>query len=314
MAVHTLILKNTTSSGITLPDLAGLYIPAFDTRDISELFTTSKLEDTPILHNYITNSGIVLNVDNYDFSPTRATRFLSAHDATSIQGYPLGNDMGTTEIYTTGEKIAVLRYDPAAQIASFSGIALSDLDDITIIGGNYYITNDYGDSPLVQDFTTLGDTPTTYSGAYGYLLQVTASGIIFVDPLGEVDFAYFRYVEDNEATYSTITTYVNKISLTVSGVADGVYRASWYYEYNYPTSSFAMFTRVQVDNSEVMAEVAQRALNSADWFSSSGFAYFTVASGIARHIDLDYRSDKINNAAGIRRARLEVRRIEMAYE
>jgi hypothetical protein len=201
----------------------------------------------------------------------------------------------------------VLRYDPTAQEASFSGIALSDLDDITIIGGNYYITNEYGDSPLVQDFTTLGDTPTTYSGHYGDLLMVTTSGIMFGDPLADV--AYFRYVYEEDVSYSTSTSYVNKIMLTASGVPDGIYRASWYYEYNFPVSNFALFTRVQVDDSILLGEVAQRASSSSDWFAASGFGYITV-SGSSTHVDLDYRSDKTGTAAGIRRTRLELRRIQ----
>ena len=164
MAVYTTILKNTTASGIYIRDLSGLYIPASGTKDVTYLFTTTKLYESEILNGYITNSGIVVNVNGYDLTPTRAERFISPHDATSIQGYPLGHNLGTTEIYTTPDKVTVLRYDPVAQEASFSGIALADLDDITIVGGNYYITNDYGDSPLVQDFTTLGDTPATYSG------------------------------------------------------------------------------------------------------------------------------------------------------
>lgn len=310
MAIYTIELENTTASGISISDLAGLYIPASGIVDVTYLFPTYKLYESEILNNYITSSGILVHVNNYELTPTRAQRFISPHDATSIQGYPLGHNMGTTEIYTTPDKVTVLRYDPSKNEASFSGIALTDLDDITIIGGNYYITNEYGDSPLVQDFTTLGDTPTTYSGHYGDLLMVTTSGIMFANPLADV--AYFRYEEDYSETYSTAITYINKLVLTVSGVPPGVYRASWYYEFNYPTSSFAMFTRVQMDDNEVLAEVAQRALSSADWFAASGFGYVTL-SGISHHLDLDYRSDKLNQAAGIRRARLELRRIE-TYE
>lgn len=307
MHLYTITLRNTTASGITLRDLAGLYIPASGTKDISELFSVTKLYESETLYDYITNSGIVVNVEGYDLAPTRAERFLSPHDATSIQGYPLGHNLGTTEIYTTPDKITVLRYDPVAQQASFSGIALTDLDDITIIGGNYYITNEYGDSPLIQDFTTLGDTPTTYSGYLGDLLMVGENGIIFANPLADI--AYFRYEVDEDTTYSTSTTYVNKVTLTVSGIPPGIYRASWYYEYNFPVSNFALFTRVQMDDTTQLAEVAQRASSAADWFAASGFGYVTI-TGAYHHLDLDYRSDKTGTAAGIRRSRLELRRIQ----
>lgn len=302
--MKTVIAKNITASGINIDDLSGVTIPASGTRNLSDQFEFYRLVTAEDLLECVASGTIVINDGTRDLSATEAALYISYDDATSLQQIPIVDPDISTPYggYT-------VRYDAGQLMFDFDTYTFNDMPG-TIISDNgvFYIVNASGTSQLQIriPFTNLTDVPTSYSGSYGDLLMVSTSGIVFSNPLEDI--AYFRYAEDNNESYSTSITYVSKLTLTVSGVPSGTYRTSWYYEFNYPTSSFAMFTRVQMDDLTVLGEVAQRAMSASDWFAASGFGYISI-TGDYHHIDLDYRSDKVNTAAGIRRARLELRRI-----
>lgn len=155
-------------------------------------------------------------------------------------------------------------------------------------------------------FTNLFDAPDNYEGHAGDLLQVTTSGVRFVDPFD--DLAAFRYKENLIDEYSTSTNYVVREIMTSSGIENGIYRLSWYYEYNFPVSNFAMFTRIFCNEHGELSEVAQRSSSASDWFAASGFAYVTISGG-EHSFTLEYKSGKQGAAAGIRKSRMEMRRV-----
>ena len=299
------IAKNTTASGISLGDLSGATIPASGTRNLSEQFEFTRIANALDLVDYVTSSGIVINDGDGDLVSSEALRYISYDDATSVQNIPIA-DPGVTNL----QDGFAIRYDEGQFQFDFDTFSVLELANFYEEDDSYYITNASGTKiRLSQNFIDLADTPTTYSGNEGTFLITTVSGLQFADPLSGVD--YFRFIEDDETSYTTSTSYVNKLILTVSGVPSGIYRLSWYFEYNFSTSNFSMYSKVHEEHGYVFAEVAHRVLNASDWFASSGFGYVSIDEVYGTHaLYLDYRSNKANTAAGIRKSRLELRRIE----
>jgi len=146
---YNIILKNTTSSGITIPDLSGLTIPASGTRDITDIFPFDRLVKSEDMDGYITNSGIVLNVEGNDLDADRARIFLSYHDATYIQGVPIAasDPLGRSEFIPENGEL-VLKYDRELEMAGLGSISFLELVDspTTYTGiGNSVIINEAGD-------------------------------------------------------------------------------------------------------------------------------------------------------------------------
>jgi hypothetical protein len=174
----TVITTNITASDIALGDLSGYTLPASGTATLSDLFQFSRLVEALDLRDYITSSGIVINDGMEDLSVQEALRYISYEDATSVQNIPIA-DPSDSDL----QDGFAMRYDEGEFIFDFENFNINDLAGITVIGGNYYITNASGiQIPIAGNFLQLEDTPTTYSGHEGKILRVdpTGSGISFI--------------------------------------------------------------------------------------------------------------------------------------
>lgn len=175
---YNIILKNVTDSDITIPDLSGLTIPASGTSDVTEIFPFHRLVMSEDIDDYITSSGVVLNVQGYDLTAADATVFLSHHNATHIQGVPIGdgNRVSSSATLSGGQ---VIEYDADNRQFNFKPYDLKSLNDVTLNPDGTY--NVEGTTAAAVDFINLTDTPTTYSGLTDYTVKVNANsdGLVF---------------------------------------------------------------------------------------------------------------------------------------
>ena len=299
------IAKNTTASGISLGDLSGATIPASGTRNLSEQFEFSRIANALDLRDYITASGIVINDGMEDLPVGHALRYISYDDATSVQNIPIA-DPSEEDL----EDGFTMRYDEGEIAFDFDTFRFSDLAEITIIGGTYYVTNASGVSiPLNQKFWELGDTPATYSGAAGKYLRVgtTESGVEFVDA-SEVDgIAGHAYGDSESESSTTSTTYQQKLRISPT-IESGTYILLWSYEWQYKDGSFRFKGRIQIDDSSEIMNHEEQPTTVSSWAPASGFKRLSLDSG-TYNIDLDFCSSKSGKEAKIRRVRLEFWRV-----
>ena len=281
--LYDTVLKNTTSSGISISDLSGLYIPASGTVDITDLFPFQRLIYSLDLENVLVSSGVVLNIEGYDLSAERAQIFLSHHDATYIQGIPVGG--------------------------SCVGI------DAANIPGNLIVKYNRAENQInleEVDFLGLSDTPASYSGRNNYLVHVnsTATGLDFSD-MGEHNLLFgnqFIYAEDTAESSTNSTTYIEKLTLSRT-VSSGTYRVGWYFEWDVSSETIIFYARIQLNGADIGTVADTAASAHTAWGMTSGFYYTTLSSGTLQ-LDLDYRCAVSNKTAYIRNARLEFWRTE----
>ena len=287
---YDIALKNTTASGISIGDLSGLTIPASGTINVSDLFPFQRLVSSEDLDPYITSSDIVLNIEGNDLSAENSQIFLSHHNATHIQGVPIGggDSVGSTYMINnapTFSGIGVLQYDTSEEKVK--------LDEI--------------------NFLNIADTPDSYAGYDNYIVHVnsTATGLDFSD-FGEYNRQFgnnFIYELDPTESSTSSTTFIEKLTLSRT-VPTGVYRVGWYFEWDVSSESAIFFARVQINDTDDIGTLASTAAAaSTSWSMTSGFHYLTMVSGTLQ-IDLDYRCEVPNKTAYIRNARLEFWRTE----
>lgn len=122
---------------------------------------------------------------------------------------------------------------------------------------------------------------------------------------GSLPFEY-NYDESEAESQTTSSSYQQKLRLTVS-LNGGDYRIGWFCEMNGSNgSSKVVGMRVQVDDTTTLNESTASDLRN-NWQSLSGFKKVALTSG-SHDIDLDYK--KISTKAKIKRARLEIWRVE----
>ena len=177
---YEMVLKNTTGNGININDLSGLYIPASGTRDITDLFPFQRLIYSQDLDTLISGGELVLNVEGEDLPIDYAQVFLSHHNATHIQGVPIGGNRPQPYITDTLSGGYIIEYDADNEKFDFNEFKLSSLRDVTVNENGSFIvegaTNNY---TAPTDFTSLVDTPDTYSGSENLYTRVTTTGIVF---------------------------------------------------------------------------------------------------------------------------------------
>ncbi len=214
--LYNMVLKNTTSSGISIPDLSGVYIPASGTVDITDLFPFQRLIYSLDLEDLVSTSGIVISVEGYDMSAERAQIFLSHHDATYIQGIPIGSTA-----------------QPGPRV-------------LEVPSGDLVVKYNKDDERIKLEeisFLSLSDAPSTYaSGTSGYAAVVNSegTGLIFEPPTPGPTFSGAEppnpslsniwYNEDDNVLYywdtnriKWLSIFTNNYLFTYGGAADGTY-------------------------------------------------------------------------------------------
>jgi len=119
----------------------------------------------------------------------------------------------------------------------------------------------------------------------------------------------FQYAESEGESSTTSTSYQEKLNLTTPSLGAGTYRVGWYYEWKFSNGNFEFKNRVQVDDAITLKETETTPRSVGDWQGAAGFDYVVLAAG-THNIDLDYCSSKKNKTARIRKARLEIWRVE----
>lgn len=102
------------------------------------------------------------------------------------------------------------------------------------------------------------------------------------------------------------STWVEKLSLSLSDLPSGLYRISWCYEYQTNNSSNEFLGRVQLDDTTNLSEIRCSVVPATGYKPCSGFCYQTLSG--SKRIDIDFSSSK-DKIVQIRRARIEVWRV-----
>ena len=125
-----------------------------------------------------------------------------------------------------------------------------------------------------------------------------------------VGYYYFLGDENEESTNSI--SWVNRLTLTVSGTDPGEYRLGWYYEYrlNKAGKTLSVSISLNDDYDNLLHDVNLSMIQTTNYVSSAGFYHETLSSG-TYHIDINW---KISSAQGgttayLRRVRLEFWRV-----
>ena len=285
---YDILFKNTTSSGISIPDLSGLTISASGTANVSDLFPFQRLVSSEDLDPYITNSGIVLNVEGNDLSAEQAVIFLSHHNATHIQGIPVGGSATPgpqTMSVPTVSGVVVLQYDSSDDKVKLDGL----------------------------NFTDLADAPSTYSGAqagYAAVVNPAGNGVIFGPSVPGATFSGSEppnpslsniwYNDDDNVLYywdtnrlKWLSIFTNNYLFTYGGAADGTYMTignvshdSAYYYIPRPACIVGVTANAQASQN------ATKNFTLEDASTSSGVLDFQMANWVYRSFAEDADVDE----------------------
>lgn len=121
---------------------------------------------------------------------------------------------------------------------------------------------------------------------------------------------YYQSAKDDSESTTTSTSYVNKLRLTTPALPIGKYRIGWFWEYRRSSGSNDWEGRVRLDESDVLSELNIEVKDTSNYFPASGFDEVEFTSEATHTIDIDYAGETINQTSYMRRARLEIWRVE----
>jgi hypothetical protein len=164
-------------------------------------------------------------------------------------------------------------------------------------------------------FNNLQDAPSNYSSYPYYNIRVNAAGtaLELYDHSSEYPFGInYQFIRSCPEESTTSEEWIHKATLTASGIVPGEYRIGWTYEYRFETTNWQMETRVLINENEdwILSSIANRATNADDWFPGSGFHIMPVTVSGNYNITLEYKTQKHNFPAHIRRVRMDIWRVK----
>lgn len=142
----------------------------------------------------------------------------------------------------------------------------------------------------------------TASDAGGGITNITIPG-----GAGDVFGEEFDEAYDDAEETTTSTNYLEKLKLSLTSVPAGDYRIGAYCEGSMKTQAARIKIRVQVDDTDIIFE--QETGYQDDWTSYCGFSYYTFSAG-NHSIDLDFATTNGNIPVYIRKAKIEIWRVE----
>ena len=291
------------------------FLPNVETHDVDMGHTFLHLTDTPTTYSGFEYVFIKVNDDRdgVDFTPIR---FLDLADTPTTYS---GLDYVFLKISDdkSGVEFTPINFVDLADIPSFSGCA-----------GAYTIVNDTEDGvefvyPQTTPFSVnvydegfpVQNTPHQTLNFVGNLVSVVDSGNeVATITISGTDSSLFgtncTEAHDEDTSYTTSTSWQEKLTLEVSGIPEGKYRIGWFYEWSLSNSNWRFCGRVQIDDTTTVAEKYERPSEGSwgAWQSDGGFVYVDLTLG-DHFVDIDYKTTHFNKTAGIRRARIEFWRI-----
>jgi len=107
------------------------------------------------------------------------------------------------------------------------------------------------------------------------------------------------------------TSWVNKMTLTVSGIPNGNYRIAWAFSWRHSKTNTDFYSRIQIDDTnEIFYYVASPYVDVNYWNPVSSFYYYDVLTSGTHYIDLDYSSSSTGSTSYIKEAKIEFWRIQ----
>ncbi len=117
----------------------------------------------------------------------------------------------------------------------------------------------------------------------------------------------FQQNSNDGVSTTTSATYQQKVRITTPAIPAGTYRIGWNIEFMISDEKSDIQTRVQIDDTNTIAEQTGRASLLNLWEIRSGFAYEVLTNAI-HTIDLDYNNQS-GKTLSVRRGKLEIWRI-----
>jgi hypothetical protein len=255
--MRTVIIKNTTSSGIEINDLSGQYIEPDGTLNLTDLYSFHEIARSEDLKELVNGGTIVINNGTRDFNISRALTYVDYNDAGTIQGVPILDPAETT---VSGGWAVKYGQDGVFDYFFFDPMRFVDLEDVVINENNHYVIN----NPTVSGqlttflqsatrFIDLIDTPTTYSGAGGKLAAVngTEDGMEFVDSgasAGDVE-GFFGTSDDQSST--TSTSWQTKVDLDFTVTKNGYFKITSSMLQSHADTGVMYKTRLYLDSTSI---------------------------------------------------------------
>jgi len=108
---------------------------------------------------------------------------------------------------------------------------------------------------------------------------------------------------------TTSESYIDKVTISGS-LIEGLYRVGWYYEWQFTDNRQPFKAILKLNNTETLMEhmEAPYKTDSDIFYNVSGFDYFSGSGSFT--VSLKYCSGAKGKSASIRRARLEIWRVE----
>lgn len=110
---------------------------------------------------------------------------------------------------------------------------------------------------------------------------------------------------DDTVSSTSSTSFINKVSLNTGPIADGQYKLTWYYEWNYDARFRDFRARILFESALTLMEHVQEPQedDSDQWAPASGLVFGSLPAGTYT-IDLQFASSSFADVASIRRARI----------
>ncbi len=118
------------------------------------------------------------------------------------------------------------------------------------------------------------------------------------------------YLTSNTETLTTSINYIRREIIQLTNMQPGDYEIMWYFEYSYGDNVTKPKFKVELDDTEILAEFGRTpGIVDSEWISKSGFAFVNLTSG-SHHVDIDYASGSSEKTLRLRRVRVAIESIE----
>jgi len=211
------------------------------------------------------------------------------------------------DVLATENKLTTASGDLVSQMITDHGYLTGKDDDDHI---QYIRTDGYrGFTATVSGVDPESDTDLT---TRQYVLGIMDGSIPPPTASGGVvsSLIQFHYVEDSAESSTNSINWIEKMSLTASGLPTGSYRIGWTYQWRHSKANTEFHAQIQVDDTDqIFLYQASPYVDVLYWQPVTGFYYYDVLVSGTHIIDLDYRSSNAGSTSYIKECKMEFWRI-----